>query len=244
MQFKILRTPKFYMILFLFILTIIGAIKYGADETIPQLLAALITGIVLDLLINYLKERRILFPSSAIITGLLIATGISIETKIYIPAVLTAIAIISKHLIKINNKHIFNPANFGLLIGILSFSKGIQWWAADALWLVIPFGIFLTYKVRKYSIVISYAITHLIISLILFAFTKNLQYLYLLNIFFVLFMLIEPITSPTTKKGKIIFGAVFASLVFILQLLTPQLDTFILSLSVANAFVPLLNKLN
>ena len=167
MQFRILRTPKFYMIIFLLILTLLGIIKYGVNKTLPQILIAIVIGILLDLAINYFKDKRVIFPSSAIITGLLIATGLSTGTELYIPAILTAIAVISKHTIKINNRHIFNPANFGLLFGIVIIGSGVQWWASDVLWLLIPLGLFLTYKVKRHFIIISYLITNLALSIIL-----------------------------------------------------------------------------
>ncbi len=238
---------KTYMGLILFILTIIGMIKNGFSQTIPQMLIALAATVPLDLIINYYKEKNFILPDSATISAFFIATALSINQPWYIPLVAGIIAILSKHIIKINNKHIFNPAVFGLFITILIFNATIGWWSSQILWLVIIFGIFMMYKMKNYKMVLSYLITSLILSLVYNLINKNNLTLGILffstNLFFMFFMLVEPITSPTNKKAKMIFGILVAVFSFLVLIFIPKYEPSITALVLADLFIPIINKI-
>lgn len=240
-----LKTKLFFILL---ILTIIGVIKNGFLSTFPQIIIAVITATVLDLTINYLKNKKIIFPDSAIISGLFIATALSINSIWYIPFSAAVFAIIIKHVIKINNKHIFNPAVSGLFFVMLLFQAKIEWWSGQILWLVIIFGIYLMYKMKNYFLISSYLIIG--IGLAIMYNLVNNQNLTLstiffsTNFFFMFFMLVEPITAPFRKKAKIIYGTSVAIISFLILIFIPQFESSITTLIIANLFVPLLNKLN
>ena len=121
----------------LLILTTVGVITNGISRTIPQIIIALITTITLDLIINYKIEKTFVLPDSATISALFIAAALSVNQIWYIPIIAGAVAIISKHVIKIKGRHIFNPAVFGLFSVILLFNTQIEWWASQITWLVI-----------------------------------------------------------------------------------------------------------
>jgi len=232
------------MVVFLIILTSIQIYEIGIANTLPQVAVAVIFAALLDIILTYHKEKRTFFPSSAIITGLLISTGLTINTKLWIVIIITIIAVASKHIIKMNKRHIFNPADFGLLIGMIVFSTGVQWWASKIFLLVLFFGLFLTWKVRRHQMLIAYLITHLILSLVFSIFTGNLrEYLLLINVFFILFMFIEPITSSYSQLIKIVFGVVFGCLLFLFYFLVPSIDPFVLSLTTTNLVVVIINKI-
>ena len=62
--------------------------------------------------------------------------------------------------------------------------------------------------------------------------------------FFAFVMVLEPVTSPFTRKGKLIFGALVALLGIMLPLfLHVPADLFLGSLLVMNLFTSRLNKL-
>ncbi len=240
-------TIKTYMGLILLVLTIIGIVNNGIANTLPQVLIALVTTIFLDLIINYFKKKTFILPDSATISALFIATALSMNQPWYIPLIASAIAIISKHLIKIKNKHIFNPAAFGLLSVILIFNSQMQWWLTQPFWLVIIFGLFITYKLKRFHLILSYLITSLVLAISYTLITHNSislsSLLFNVNIFFMFFMLIEPLTSPITKKARIIYGILTAIFSFIVLLLIPQYEPSITALILADLFVPFLNRI-
>ncbi len=245
MKFPI--TLKTYMGAILLILSIIGIAKIGVSKTLPQLLISLIVCISLDLIINYAKKKKFILPDSAVITAFFIATVLSIGQQWYIPLIAGSAAVLSKHIIKINNRHIFNPAVFGMFIAMLLFNSAIEWWASSPLWPVIIFGIFMIYKMRNYYLVSSYLIAGILISLIYHLLTNNeitsRVLFFSINFFFMMFMLVEPMTSPFRKKGKIIYGILVSFLSFAAFIIIPQYDNSIIALMLGNLFVPLLNKL-
>jgi Na+-translocating ferredoxin:NAD+ oxidoreductase RnfD subunit len=110
--------------------------------------------------------------------------------------------------------------------------------------MLVPFGIYFTYKIRKIEIIIGYAV----ISLGLFGTQAFLQKIPPLNIFgyfsyfFIFIMAIEPKTTPLTYLGKYIFGAGLATLIFILTQVGAKFDVELCGLLVMNITVPMLNK--
>ncbi|MBI2148126.1 RnfABCDGE type electron transport complex subunit D [Candidatus Woesearchaeota archaeon] len=247
MKFPFTITFKTYIGIILFILTIIGIIKNGVLQTIPQLIITIATTIILDVSINYIKEKEFILPDSATISALFIATALSINQVWYIPITAGAIGILSKHIIKIKEKHIFNPAVFGLFVVILLFDVKIEWWASQITWLVIILGLFISYKVKRFHITIPYFLTSIIISLIYNLIAKNPitigNLLFSTNLFFMFFILVEPMTAPTNNKGKIIYGILAAIFSFLILIFIPRFEPSIFALVITDLSVPLLNKL-
>ncbi len=245
MKFPI--TFKTYMFSVLLILTTVGVITNGISRTIPQIIIALITTITLDLIINYKIEKTFVLPDSATISALFIAAALSVNQIWYIPIIAGAVAIISKHVIKIKGRHIFNPAVFGLFSVILLFNTQIEWWASQITWLVIILGLFISYKVKRFHITIPYFLASVIISLIYNSITKHQLSLGILlfsaNLFFMFFMLVEPMTAPSNIKGGIIYGIIAAIVSFIFVIFIPRFEPSIFALVITDLFVPLLNKL-
>ncbi len=64
--------------------------------------------------------------SGSILSSLITCTGLSLLVRtesLWFAAMLAALAIGSKFVLRLNGKHIFNPANFGVAIGMLCFSE-------------------------------------------------------------------------------------------------------------------------
>ncbi|MBI5143506.1 MAG: hypothetical protein HZA30_00360 [Candidatus Omnitrophica bacterium] len=74
---------------------------------------------LLDLLIHNLFIKEKPFPKSAIITGFILSGVLDYNQPLFILAILSILAIASKYILKFKNKHIFNPANFGLFIAVI-----------------------------------------------------------------------------------------------------------------------------
>ncbi len=228
--------------IFTFILIVIAF--FSDNKIIFNLIIALLTTVILDLILIYIKEKKFYLPSSAVITGLLIGSILPSEIPFYIPLIASLIAILSKHFIIINKKHIFNPASFGLLIIMFIFSIGLVWNVNSNLYLVILFGLILSYKIKRLDYSIPYLISHIIFSSLLALYLKEsiLPYILTINFFFAFFMFIEPITSPSKKKSRIILGILSGLLSVILFQLIPRYDHSILTLIIINIITPILDK--
>src|SRR5581483_6455283 len=79
------------------------------------------------------KSRGVwLFPSGAILTGLIVALVLSPAEPLYAVVGTAALAIASKHVFRTRWSNIFNPAAFGLVLAVFLFGSGESWWGSLA----------------------------------------------------------------------------------------------------------------
>ena len=236
-----------YMIIFLSIMGIFGFLKFGI-EIIPNFIIAISSCVLADGTFEFIKNKKFSITPSAIISGLIIAEVLSTNNLIYL-FIASVIAISSKHFINFENRHVINPANLGLFAVMLIFTNENSWWASSLgspyHFVLIIFGIFLAYKMRNYLMIIAFLIAHSAIAVIYSFFTSQpmLGYVLSINLYFMFFMLVEPITSPKSPNGKILYGILVALVSFIILLVAPQYDHFISGLVIVDIFVPLINRI-
>jgi len=153
-----------YMSIFLVILTLASAFIYGfgVAALIPVLISVLATAIA-DLIINYLKFKTIEFPYSAFISGIFIGGLLTQNLQWYVYVLAGIIAIASKHLLTVNHHHIFNPANFGILMVFLVFKASNTWWISSPFYLVILFGLFILWRLKRFDLAISFLAAYYIL---------------------------------------------------------------------------------
>ena len=252
------------MIAFLIALILASAFFYGFGITalLPVLIAVATTAI-LDLFIGYFKSKEFIFPQSAIISGMLIGGLLTQNLQWHIYVFAGAAAVLSKHLIKFQQKHIFNPANFGVLLVSVIFGAAHTWWISSPLIFVLIFGIFILWRLRRIDLGLSFVAAYFAL-----VFLINLSnpvtcgmmnmkcpmqpspltetYYEIINggviYFFAMFMLIEPKTNPAARKQRTVYGVLVAVLFSVFNSFVPMHD-LPLALAVGNIFVPLLNRL-
>lgn len=204
---------------------------------------SLIAAVSADFFITYIRTKKIIITESSIVSGLIISYVISSDQAWWIIALASIFAISSKHFIKLGPRHIFNPAGFGVLIAVFLLGASTEWKGAYLWYIIVPFGAYFVFKIKKQEIAAGYFIA----SLLLFggqAVMRGINILDILgylNYFFIFIMLIEPMTTPFAGQGKMIFGLGAGSLVFILYLYGAR-EAELLSLLFFNLLTPLLNK--
>ena len=248
------------MIFFLVVLHLTSAFFYGFGiKALLPVFIAVITATLLDFAVNYFKYKNFEFPQSALISGLFIGGLLAQNLKWYIYATAGIIAIASKHIIRIRQKHVFNPANFGVLLVSVVFGASHTWWVSSPLILVLVFGIFVIWRLRRFDLTVSFlASYYLINSIIELTRGSSLNDIYLTVInggviyFFSMYMLVEPKTNPS--KNRIYYGILVAVFLIIFDLYARGSNNYLaaffirhdipLALAVGNIFVPLFNKMN
>ena len=234
-----------YVILFLSVLVLVGAFQQGFAAALVQVIIALFAAVILDLLITYIRKKQWIVPKSALISGLFIGSIPAVGTKWYMVVLAAAVAILSKHIIRFNNRHLFNPAAIGLLVVAVFFGVPMLWWGSSSVILVLLFGLFAAWRMGRLRVVISYFIAHSVF-MVFHAYFSSLdimQHLLLVNSFFLLFMVTEPKTSPVGKKPQMIYGIVLAALAVGFLIWLPLFDHSILALAIGNLLLPFLIKL-
>lgn len=196
---------------------------------------------ILDFVIISLRDKKLAFPLSALVSGLIISAVLAPTKLFYIAPIAT---IFSKHIIKVSHKHIFNPAGFGLLIANVFFGVPLTWWLTENLIIILVFGLFLAYKIKKFSLIFSNSLVTFILSIVysLLRHQPALANIGCLSPFFIFFMLPEPKTSPVVLKSKLIYGAAVSLLVMLSFAFVARYDFLILGLIIGNMFGVFLRK--
>jgi Na+-translocating ferredoxin:NAD+ oxidoreductase RnfD subunit len=200
--------------------------------------------VLADTVFNYFKKKGFVLTESSVVTGLIVGCVLYSSEKWLITALGALSAIASKHVIRFRGRHIFNPAAFGILVSVFLLGASTEWKGAYLWYIIIPFGTYILFKIKKLELALGY----IIMSLTLFGWQAVTQkagvsgVLGYLNYFFIFIMLVEPMTTPAAKYGKIIFGAGAGVLVFILYAFGIR-EAELLSLACFNIATPLLNKI-
>ncbi len=200
-------------------------------NNIVHLLTAVLSAVLLDFVIDLARFKSRQFPKSGLISGLIIGLLIepgSLSFGIPMVTIVAVIAILSKQFIRFRARHIFNPANFGLLVAltILPGAGGaISWWGSagtlysaglSSLFLILPLGLLVNLKLKRLSISIPFL-------LLASAFSMSLAGANTTTIlFFALIMLVEPVTSVQAKhKGKVLYASIAAVSLTALNMFSP-----------------------
>lgn len=227
-------------IVFLSILALLG-IFTGKISSLNMLLGVFVV-LATDITVTYFTKKKLLFPKSGLITVLIIYLILNGNLPLLIPITVGVIAVLSKYIIKLKGRNMFNPAVTGLVLASLFSSLYLDWWVDEFVVLVIIFGVVTSYMANRFRAVIGFVLVY---SLLLVSANPSLitSFWYSITFFFVFFMLTEPNTSPATNKGQWIFGAIVGLFSVITQFyIFPQL--FLpLGLLAGNAFTPFLDGL-
>lgn len=217
-----IKTPKGYVVVSLVAFLLIASLWSLDYRGIYNGLIAVGVSSAVDILCSRIAKRKRMIPDGAVITGLIIALILSSTSSWYIVAATSIIAILSKHLLVHKKKPIFNPAAFGLLLSILFFRTGQSWWGAFGdlpTWTVVFLligGYMVTNRVNKFPQVFSFLGTYFILLFIMGIInvgdaTDALRSPFInASLFFALFMLTDPPTSPAKNKDQVIFGILSA----------------------------------
>jgi len=236
---------KTRLIIFLGLFAVYLAVKEKDAIFLISVAIAAISAIAADSFIIYLKEKRLLLIESSIISGLIIGFVLSSKQPFWIVALASFLAIGSKHLIRVNKKHLFNPAAFGIFLATILFGATTQWKGTYLWYIIAPFGFYFIIKIRKIELLLGYGLA----ALGLFSIQAIFQKVPVSNIFgylsyfFIFVMLIEPKTTPIKLSAKYMFGIGVAVLIFIMTEIGVKFDAEVCALLIANLFVPLLDKI-
>lgn len=231
---------RWYVVMAIMIMAFLTLSREGNIVLRHTILICLIS-CTADFIIFFLLNRRRIFPLSALVSGLIISSVMA-PTKLFYIAPLAAI--LSKHIIKYSGRHIFNPAGFGLLLANALWNIPLSWWLTTNVTIIIFFGIFLAYKMKKVSLVVSVIGTTFILSMI-YSLMKHQAAVAnsgLVNLFFAFFMVPEPKTSPVSLKPKALYGMLVASLGMMSFVVLPQYDFLMVSLILGNILGVFLRK--
>ncbi|HZS77367.1 MAG TPA: oxidoreductase [Ktedonobacteraceae bacterium] len=129
----------------------------------------------------------------------------------------TILAISSKYVLSLYNKHIFNPAAVAIVITSFALGESASWWVGTASMLpvILLGGLLVIRKLRQGEILTFFLMTSLftvcVVSLLQgLPLLKELQQLVIMSplFFFATIMFTEPLTAPPTQKLRYIYAGI------------------------------------
>jgi len=233
-----LRDPRLTLALGLTTWTVFGQTFLYFNRNLLQILVAMGSACVLDMLLALLLYRQILVPISAYITGL--SLGILLASNDWRVFALASIwAIASKYLLRVGDRHFFNPSNFGvvasvaLMHGVATVAPGSQWGGDYRVaLLILALGLMMMKRVHRLDLVLAWLGGYVAMSLLRVALGQGgLVFALgpLTGAEFALFtfaMIPDPKTSPPTSRGRVIWGLSIAVLDGVLRFLEIRYSMF------------------
>lgn len=206
-----------------------GHLSFGILESYQKTLLAIVTSIAMEVVLGRIFFRKWLHPASAYITG--ISVGILVRSPAFWPyALCSAISITSKYVLRVKDRHIWNPSNFGISVMLFLAAEtvatlSIQWgnylWPMVVIWAL---GSAIIWRLHRFHITGVY-----VASFVVFAFLRSLMTgspwqselapitgpMYQLFIFF---MITDPKTTVRSKRGQCVVVFLVALLEMVLRL--------------------------
>lgn len=212
------RTPKGWLTLLFVPLLLVGGSAVGWGLALPHVLSALAGVCLVDALVYRISRRAWYWPSSAVLSGLIVAFVLDPTTPLAVTFLVGAIASCSKPVLSTSRGHILNPAAFALAISVPLFATGQSWWGAlpdlPAVWLLalIAGGAVIVDRLNKFPLVLSFAGSYFALTTLV-ALVNPVRVAELFRapflhaaIFLALFMLTDPPTSPGKVREQVWIG--------------------------------------
>jgi Na+-transporting NADH:ubiquinone oxidoreductase subunit NqrB len=219
----LIRDPRYFQIIFLSSFLLFGILQLGWSPEIESYLTVIITCLIVQGLGIYYLKLPVHSLRSALITGL----GLSLlfkgsDISYFVLAGILAIG--SKFVIRYKGKHLFNPANFGLILPIMLINGA---WISTGQWgssLILLFffgaaGLMILFKISRLETGLTFLLSYFILfyakDVWYAGWEPQVVYHKLTNgaiLLFAFFMITDPMTIPNNKSVRVVW-AMFVALI-------------------------------
>jgi Na+-transporting NADH:ubiquinone oxidoreductase subunit NqrB len=248
-----LRDPRHYQIAVLGSLLVYGVTRLDLEVRPLQAVAMLATALLVQRACTRLWHLPAFDPRSALISGLSLC--LLLRTNSLLLAVATAaVTIASKFVLRLRDKHVFNPTNFGIVAMMLA--TGEVWvspgqWGSAALFafLVACLGGLVVNRAARSDVTYAFLGFYLTV---LFGRALWLGQpaaipLHQLGsgafLIFTFFMISDPRTTPDSRAGRILFALLVALGAGFVHFVLYRPNGLLLSLAFLSPAVPLIDRL-
>jgi Na+-translocating ferredoxin:NAD+ oxidoreductase RnfD subunit len=175
-----IRDPRLHVAAVIITIHVLGQVGLHFNVTIPQILAAMLTTAVIEIVLTFRHSRSFVWPASAMLTG----SGVALILRVvgtpaddpwnfyawYVFAGVAAFSLLTKYVIKYRGSHVFNPSNIGLVVAFLVLgSSRVEpldfWWAPLNAWMLTAYtviiggGLLITRRLRLLELASTYWVT-------------------------------------------------------------------------------------
>ncbi len=215
--------------LFITCILLAGHLSYGILESYKKTVLAIVVAIVTELVLGRIFFGKWLNLASAYITG--ISVGILVRSPAYWPfALCSVISIMSKYVLRVKGRHIWNPSNFGIAVLLFSAPEtmavlSIQWgnnhWSLLVIWIL---GSIIIWRARRLHISAIYVVSFVVFAWLRSWITGDPVLAEIAPItgpmyqLFVFFMITDPKTTVRSRTGQCVVAFCVALAEFVLRL--------------------------
>jgi hypothetical protein len=193
------------------LILLVGQLSFGILESYPKTALAIVVAIGIELVLSRIFSGTWPHLASSYISG--ISVGILVRSPAIWPyALCSAISITSKYVLRIKDRHLWNPSNFGIsamlllapaTVAVLSIQWGNNIWPMLVIWVL---GSIIIWKLKRFHITLTY-----VVSFVAFAFVRSLitGHPWLAEVapitgpmyqLFIFFMITDPKTTVRSSK--------------------------------------------
>lgn len=137
---------------------VIGITALGFRVSVPQIVVAIVTAGLIDVAMTFRSTGMLVWPASGMLTGsgvalILRLTGMESGdywswTGWYWFALVAAVSISTKYVVRHRGTHVFNPSNIGLVLAFVVIGSHVVepldfWWAPLGPWMILAYGLIL-----------------------------------------------------------------------------------------------------
>jgi enediyne biosynthesis protein E5 len=253
-SFVNVRDARTWQIVSLSLLLTFGMVRLNFDQTLLAILLIIGTALATQYIGGRIVGLLHFDPMSPLITGLSLSILLRASDPLWL-AFAAMIAIASKFILRIDGKHVFNPANFALGVMLLgteaAWISPAQWGSATwAAFLFISLATLVLSRAKRGDIAIAFLATYVAI---LFGRAlwlgdplaiplKQMQSGGLL--LFAFFMISDPKTTPDRRSMRVLYAVLVACVAAYIQFALYRPQGLILALFLLSPLVPLLDRLS
>ena len=212
---------------------LVGHLTTGMLADWKKTALCIIVSILAEAAMGFITAKKMPHLASAYVSG--ISCGILVRSVEWWPFVVApALAIVSKYLIRIEGRHLWNPSNLAIVLLLLlapqsmytlSFEFGNHTWAPILIWIL---GSVIIYRLKRFHICFTYIVCFLGFALLRAALHTDMAFGPAFNYeiapltsamyqLFVFFMITDPKTTVHSKRGQILVAFLVAAAEFVLR---------------------------
>jgi enediyne biosynthesis protein E5 len=215
--------------MFITTILVVGNLSFGMLESYKKTGIAIVASLIAELILSKIYFGKWPILASAYISG--ISVGILVRSPAVWPYFVCAVvSIMSKYVLRVNNRHIWNPSNFG--ISVLVFlapetvaTLSIQWGNYLLPMIVIwVLGSVIIARLKRFHITGTYVACFIALAFVRSFITGNPWQSEIAPLtgpmyqLFIFFMITDPKTTVKSKKWQCIVVAIVALVEMILRL--------------------------
>ncbi len=272
-DFPSIRDPRLHVAGVILTIHVLGQYGLGFAVSIPQILSAILACALIEIAVTARQTGRLVWPASAILTG----SGVALIFRLldtepgdhwsfggwYLFALVGAVSLGSKYLIRYKGSHVFNPSNAGLVAAFLVLGSDLVepldfWWGHRSPTLILAYitiiggGVWVTRRLGLLAMASAFWLTfvvgigwltltgHCITARWAFGPVCGGRFFSVVAtspevLVFLFFMITDPRTIPVRKKARLVFA--FAVAIVSVFLVAPQTTEFAAKVGLLGALV-------